>query len=77
MYRGHYRFFETEDEYFDYPSHASRQGRWQIYGIALPDEALKQIYRSNAAAILSHGRPSIGLAGATVSPAVKNVRNYK
>lgn len=53
MYRGHYRFFETEDEYFDYPSHASRQGRWQIYGIALPDEVLEQIYRKNAAAILS------------------------
>ena len=33
MYRAHYRFFETDDEYFDYPSHASRQGRWQIYGL--------------------------------------------
>ena len=53
MYRGHYRFFETEDEYFDYPSHASRQGRWKIYGIALPDEVLEQIYRKNAAAMLS------------------------
>lgn len=53
MYRGHFRFFETEDEYFEYPSHASRQGRWQIYGIGLPDAVLEQIYRINAAAILS------------------------
>lgn len=48
MYRLHYRFFETEDEYFDYPSHASRQGRWQIYGLGLPDDALQRIYRGNA-----------------------------
>jgi predicted TIM-barrel fold metal-dependent hydrolase len=48
MYRLHYRFFETEDEYFDYPSHASRQGRWQIYGLGLPDDVLQRIYRGNA-----------------------------
>jgi predicted TIM-barrel fold metal-dependent hydrolase len=52
MYRAHYRFFETEDEFFDYPSHASRQGRWQIYGLALPDEVLERIYRGNALALL-------------------------
>ena len=48
MYRLHYRFLETFDEYFDYPSHASRQGRWQIYGIGLPKDVLVQIYRANA-----------------------------
>jgi predicted TIM-barrel fold metal-dependent hydrolase len=48
MYRLHYRFLETFDEYFDYPSHASRQGRWQIYGIGLPKEVLLKIYRANA-----------------------------
>lgn len=53
MYRAHYRFFETEDEYFDYPSHASRQGRWQIYGLALPDAVLERIYRGNAMALLA------------------------
>jgi predicted TIM-barrel fold metal-dependent hydrolase len=53
MYRGHYRFLETEDEYFDYPSHASRQGRWQIYGLALPDPVLERVYRGNAMALLS------------------------
>jgi predicted TIM-barrel fold metal-dependent hydrolase len=41
MYRLYFRFLETADEYFDYPSNASRQGRWQIYGIHLTDELLR------------------------------------
>jgi predicted TIM-barrel fold metal-dependent hydrolase len=53
MYRAHYRFFETDDEYFNYPSHASRQGRWQIYGLGLPDGVLERIYRGNARALLA------------------------
>ena len=53
MYRLHFRFLETADEYFEYPSHASRQGRWNIYGIDLPDEVLKKIYRENALKLLS------------------------
>jgi predicted TIM-barrel fold metal-dependent hydrolase len=52
MYRLYYRFLETADEYFDYPTHASRQGRWQIYGIFLPDDVLKKIYRENALKLL-------------------------
>lgn len=52
MYRLYYRFLETADEYFDYPSHASRQGRWQIYGIFLPDEVLAKVYRENALRLL-------------------------
>lgn len=52
MYRLYYRFFETDDEYFDYPTHASRQGRWQVYGIYLPDDVLKKIYRENALRLL-------------------------
>lgn len=56
MYRGHFRFFETEDEYFDYPSHASRQGRWQIYGLALPDAVLERLYRTNAIPLLARSR---------------------
>ncbi len=48
MYRLHYRFFETADEYFDYPSHASRQGRWMVYGIFLPEDVLRKVYRENA-----------------------------
>lgn len=52
MYRLHYRFLETADEYFDYPSHASRQGRWQIYGLHLPSDALRKVYRDNALKLL-------------------------
>lgn len=52
MYRLYYRFLETDDEYFDYPSHASRQGRWKIYGIHLPDDVLRKVYRENALKLL-------------------------
>jgi predicted TIM-barrel fold metal-dependent hydrolase len=52
MYRLHFRFLETRDEYFEYPSHASRQGRWNIYGLFLPDEVLRRIYRTNAQILL-------------------------
>jgi predicted TIM-barrel fold metal-dependent hydrolase len=52
MYRLHFRFLETADEYFDYPSHASRQGRWKIYGLYLPDEVLCRVYRENALRLL-------------------------
>jgi predicted TIM-barrel fold metal-dependent hydrolase len=51
-YRLHFRFFETEDEYFDYPSHASRQGRWKICGINLPMDVLRKIYRENSLRLL-------------------------
>jgi hypothetical protein len=27
LYRLHFRFLETADQYFEYPSHASRQGK--------------------------------------------------
>jgi predicted TIM-barrel fold metal-dependent hydrolase len=53
MYRLHYRFLETADEYFEYPSHASRQGRWNIYGLFLPDEVLRKVYRENALKLLT------------------------
>src|SRR5437870_4016122 len=52
MYRLHFRFLETADEYFEYPSHASRQGRWNIYGLFLPDEILRRVYRENAFRLL-------------------------
>jgi predicted TIM-barrel fold metal-dependent hydrolase len=52
MYRLHYRFLETRDEYFEYPSHASRQGRWNIYGLYLPDDVLRKVYRENAVRLL-------------------------
>ena len=52
MYRLYFRFLETEDEYFEYPSHASRQGRWNIYGLNLPDDVLRKVYRENALLLL-------------------------
>ena len=53
MYRLYYRFLETADEYFDYPSHASRQGRWHIHGLYLPPDVLHKIYRDNATALFT------------------------
>jgi predicted TIM-barrel fold metal-dependent hydrolase len=52
MYRLYFRFLETADEYFEYPSHASRQGRWNIYGLHLPDDVLRKVYRENALRLL-------------------------
>jgi predicted TIM-barrel fold metal-dependent hydrolase len=52
IYRLNFRFLETADEYFEYPSHASRQGRWNIYGINLPDDVLEKVYRKNVQRLL-------------------------
>ncbi len=49
MYRIHYRFLETDDEYFNpFPGDIPVQGRWYIYGIYLPDDVLEQVYFRNA-----------------------------
>ncbi len=48
-YRIHYRFLETDDEYFSYStSEIPPEGRWAIYGLYLPDEVLKKVYSQNA-----------------------------
>src|SRR5467141_3624819 len=53
LYEIYFRFLETEDEYFDYaPAPIPPQGRWQIYGIGLPDVILKKVYYENAAQLL-------------------------
>ena len=53
MYQCYFRFLETEDEYFDYAaSPRPPQGRWKIYGIGLPEPALKAVYHDNAARLL-------------------------
>ena len=40
-YRLLYRFLETDDEYFSYGlGDVPGQGRWQIYGLHLPDDVL-------------------------------------
>jgi predicted TIM-barrel fold metal-dependent hydrolase len=47
--RIYYRYLETADEYFDYYDHAfPPEGEWRIYGVFLPDEALRKIYFENA-----------------------------
>ncbi|MDR1555966.1 MAG: amidohydrolase [Tannerellaceae bacterium] len=52
-YRMHYRFLETDDEYFD-PAPAHKfQGRWMIHGLHLPDEVLEKIYNKNALGIMN------------------------
>jgi predicted TIM-barrel fold metal-dependent hydrolase len=56
MYQIYYRFVETRDEYFNYgldpiPS----VGRWQIYGLYLPDEVLRKFYFDNANKLVFKG----------------------
>lgn len=55
MYRNHFRWLETDDEYFDYFGYPG-QGRWKIYGMALPDSVLEKIYHLNAEKLFSEYR---------------------
>lgn len=49
----HWRFLETMDEYFPYAENPfPPQGLWRIYGIGLPDEALRKIYYENACRLI-------------------------
>jgi hypothetical protein len=54
MYRLHWRFLESSDEYFPYwlGDGPSPQGRWMIGGVDLPDDVLKQVHHDNAARVL-------------------------
>ena len=53
LYEIYYRFLETEDEYFDYaPAPVPPQGRWQIYGLGLPESILRKVYYENAERLL-------------------------
>jgi uncharacterized protein len=47
MYQNHFRWLETADEYFDYWGYPG-QGRWKIYGMALPDDVLEKVYHGTA-----------------------------
>ena len=51
-YQVYYRFFETDDEYFDPADSHHLQGFWMIYGIHLPEEVLEKIYHKNALRLL-------------------------
>jgi len=65
FWRPHFRFFETEDEYFDHPAQmlspqgAPLHGRWKIYGIGLPDDVLRKIYYQNALRYLPAARSAM------------------
>jgi uncharacterized protein len=52
MYANYFRWLETEDEYFPYWGYPG-QGRWAIYGIALPDKILEKVYHKNAEKIFA------------------------
>ena len=47
MYANYFRWLETPDEYFDYAGYPG-QGRWEIYGMELPDNVLEKVYNKNA-----------------------------
>ena len=56
IYRLYYRVLETRDEYFAYTlQEPPGAGRWQIYGLDLPDDVLEKVYRSNARRVLGLG----------------------
>ncbi|MCA8995456.1 MAG: amidohydrolase family protein [Planctomycetaceae bacterium] len=45
----HFRFLETFDENFPYEDNPfPPQGLWNIFGIGLPDDVLRQVYHKNA-----------------------------
>lgn len=51
--RLHWRFLETDDEYFPYAENAfPPQGFWRIYGVHLPDDVLRNVYHENAARLI-------------------------
>jgi predicted TIM-barrel fold metal-dependent hydrolase len=60
MYRNHFRWLESGDEYFDYWGYPG-QGRWKIYGMELPDSVLERIYHKNAERIFGQFK-GVGLA---------------
>lgn len=52
-YRLFYRFLETDDEYFPYSTRSvPPQGRWNVYGLHLPEDVLKRVYSGNAVRVL-------------------------
>jgi predicted TIM-barrel fold metal-dependent hydrolase len=52
MYIAHARQLETEDEWF-WPADAEW---WRGYGMNLPEDVLRQVYRDNAARLLDKGK---------------------
>lgn len=61
MYASYFRWLETNDEYFPYWGYPG-QGRWEIYGMGLPDAILEKVYHSNAEKLLSQFKDAHGHA---------------
>ena len=59
MYASYFRWLETADEYFPYWGYPG-QGRWEIYGVGLPDAVLEKVYHLNAEKIFAQFRGSQG-----------------
>ena len=62
MYRNHFRWLETADEYFEpwaYPG----QGRWPVYGLHLSDKVLERIYHLNAERVLGQFKGQSRMGG--------------
>jgi predicted TIM-barrel fold metal-dependent hydrolase len=56
VYATYFRVLETDDEHFGYGSGAApTYGRWALYGMELPADALRAVYRDNARAVLGIG----------------------
>jgi hypothetical protein len=51
MYRSFWRVLETADEYLP------GQSWWMLYGLELPDDVLRALYRDNAMRILNWEKP--------------------
>ena len=54
LYRYHFRFLETRDEFFIPPDYDGTFGRhrWKVHGLGLPDAVLKRVYHENAMLII-------------------------
>ncbi len=64
LYQNYFRWLETDDEYFDYYD-APAQGRWKIYGLALPDKVLEKVYHGNADRLFAQAKSAGQKAGGT------------
>ena len=62
MYQNYFRWLETDDEYFDYWD-SPGQGRWKIYGLALPDSILEKVYHLNAERVFGQFKGLVALTG--------------
>ena len=62
-YAIYYRFLETRDEYFNYGrEQPPGVGRWQIYGLDLPDDVLRKVYAENARRVIFDRQSGTGNA---------------